>query len=201
MKRFISFFLIIILCVLLLSSCINHDRGSPTITVTQPVLTTESNRGSQGTSGHDNDETVTTDSQPATAPTETTTEPVSSSSKQSGEKMVFSSDPNNAFIMAVVNKYGVNASNLVAYYASSQTTNANLVYEFNGTVGSNGRPVRTIDTLVNIYTVTAPPELLAKKASGTKAEGNEYDEKDTKLCRFFTENVLFRFFGDEIQNA
>ena len=52
--------------------------------------------------------------------------------------MVFSSDPSNEFITAVVSKYGVNASNLVAYYVSSGTSNGNLVYEFDGTIGENG---------------------------------------------------------------
>jgi hypothetical protein len=145
--------------------------------------------------------TNATDNPTTTVPDNTSTEPATSSSQQTNEKMVFSSDPNNPFISAVVKRYGVSASNLVAYYVSSGTSNANLVYEFNGTIGADGRPVRNKDTLKSIYTVSAPPELLAKKASGTAAEGNEYNEKDTKLCRFFTDNVVFRFFGDELQNA
>ena len=201
MKRYISCFALVLLCAFLFSSCLNRDRGGPTIHVTQPVTasqTTQNNENNTEQVSTQSDEQV---SPSTTVPDDVSTEPVTSSTDKTNDKMVFSSDPENIFISAVVAKYGVNASNLVAYYVSSENSNANLVYEFNGTVGSDGRPIRTKDTLKNIYTVSAPPELLAKKASGTAAEGNEYNERDTKLCRYFTDFVLFRFFADEIQNA
>ena len=201
MKRFITCFALALLCVFLFSSCLNRDRGGPTIHVTQPITapqTTQNNENNTEQVSTQSDEQVSTTT---TVSDDVSTEPVTSSTDKTNDKMVFSSDPENIFISAVVAKYGVNASNLVAYYVSSESSNANLVYEFNGTVGSDGRPIRTKDTLKNIYTVSAPPELLAKKASGTAAEGNEYNERDTKLCRYFTDFVVFRFFADEIQNA
>ncbi len=202
MKRFISCFIIVCLCALLFSSCSASNRGGPTLSVTQPVVsvseTTQSTDIASQPSSVVTDESTT---QPTVVTQEYSTEPATTTSTNSNDKMVFSSDPQNAFVSAVVAKYGVNASNLVAYYVSSGNSNGNLVYEFDGTLGSDGRPVRTKDTLKNIYTVSAPPELLAKKASGTAAEGNEYNERDTWLCRYFTENVVFRFFAEEIQNA
>ncbi|MCR4564243.1 MAG: hypothetical protein K5755_06390 [Clostridiales bacterium] len=201
MKRFFTLFLIVILSAFLFSSCLNRNHGGPTISVTVPSSVPDTTQGAENTSEQvtqDNGESVV---QTTALPDNVSTEPFTTSQNQSDNKMVFTSDPDNPFINAVVSRYGVNASNLVAYYVSSGTSGANLVYEFDGTVGSDGRPVRTLDTLKNIYTVSAPPELLAKKASGTAAEGNEYNEKDTKLCRFFTEQVVFRFFAKDIQNA
>jgi len=202
MKRFISCFLIIILCVFIFSSCLNRgDNGGPTLSVTQPVSVPDSTQNVEDVTGHENSQDGESVPQTTAASPDITTEAVTSASNKTDEKMVFSSDPNNIFISAVVSKYGVNSANLVVYYASSGTSNANLVYEFNGAVGTDGRPIRTKDTLKNIYTVSAPPELLAKKASGTAAEGNEYNERDTKLCKYFTDYVVFRFFADDIQNA
>lgn len=201
MKRYISCFVLVLLCVFLFSSCLNSDRGGPTIHVTQPVTAPQTTQSTENTTEQVITQTDEQVSQTTAVPEDVSTEPVTSSSNKTNDKMVFSSNPENIFISAVVAKYGVSSSNLVAYYVSSESSNANLVYEFNGTVGSDGRPVRTKETLKNIYTVSAPPELLAKKASGTAAEGNEYNERDTKLCRYFTDFVVFRFFADDIQNA
>ena len=201
MKRLVSCFLIVILCVLLLSSCVDRKRGGPTLSVSQPTSVPSTTANTENVPSLTETQPSETVSQTESTTAVITTEPVSTTANTTNEKMVFSSDPENIFITAVVSRYGVNASNLVAYYASSQSSNGNLVYEFDGTLGSDGRPVRTKETLKSIYTVSAPPELLAKKASGTAAEGKEYDEKDTKLCQFFTEQVVFRFFAKDLQNA
>lgn len=199
MKKAFSFFSFVLICLFIFSSCSNRGRSGPTLSVTDPVSVTQTTQSTESTTQQVSEQTV---SQTTTVPADTVpTEPVTTNAGQTDDKMVFSSDPENIFISAVVAKYGVDASNLVAFYVSSEKSNANLVYEFDGTVGSDGRAVRSKKTLKNIYTVSAPPELLAKKASGTAAEGNEYDEKDTKLCQYFTDNVLFRFFAKDIQNA
>lgn len=171
------------------------------MSVTQPISVPGTTQNTEPASEQVSDATDEAVSQITSVPAETPTEQITSVTEKSDSKMVFSSDPNNIFISAVVKKYSVNASNLVAYYLASEDTNGNLVYEFDGTIGSDGRPVRTIETLKNIYAVSAPPELTAKKASGTAAEGNEYNERDTRLCRYFTEFVVFRFFSEELQNA
>ena len=205
MKKIIAGILSIFLCTLIFTSCLNRGRGDPTISVTQPISTAANAQNTEPASQQTSDvtEIITSQTEFATSgvPDNQQTEPASADADANGKKMVFSSDPQNAFISAVVAKYSVDASNLVAYYVSGGDSNGNLVFEFDGTVGSDGRRLRTRDTLKNIYTVSPPPELIAKKASGTAAEGNEYNERDTKLCRYFTDYVLFRFFADDIQNA
>ena len=195
MKKVIHSALLLIVISLLLCSCSNN-RSNPTINVDVPTSEAETTS------------TLTTEpNQQTTVPvTDENTEPdetvvTTTSEDKKNEKMVFSSDPSNPFIQAVVGKYGVSADRLVAYYANSMTTNGNLVFEFDGSKDANGKAVRNKDTLKNIYTVSQPPELIAKKATGTAAEGNEYTEKESKLCQTFTEQVVFRFFSKELQNA
>ena len=192
-KAFVSI-LSLALVVLLLSSCVGNNNGGPTLSVTDPTLSSTS---------------AVMPTQPVTEqPTETTTELTepdfsvpseTQSVAEDEEVMLVSSDPSNQYIAAVVAKYGVNSSNLVAFYASSMTTDGNLVFEFDGSIGSDGRPVRTTKTLKNIYTVDK--DLVAKKATGTAEEGNEYTKKESLYCEYFVKWVVFKVYAKDIQNA
>ena len=200
MKKSIVIYLSALLAViLLLPSCIGGSNGGPTMHVTDPTMSAATTTAQSTTA-------VTTTENPTQTTTEITEPdisiPVETHTVAEGEEvMLVSADPSNPFIEAVVQKYGISPDRLVAFYASSMQTDGNLVFEFDGSVNSGGKPIRTTKTLKNIYTVSPAPELLAKKATGTVAEGNEYSERDSKYCELFVKWIVFKVYAKDIQNA
>ncbi len=85
--------------------------------------------------------------------TEPSTDALLSLPDKSGN-MIFSDDPSNRYIQAVVQKYGTDAALLAAIY-TEPAADTNMVWEFDGTVNADGKLIRNADTLKYVYTVTA----------------------------------------------
>ena len=185
MKK-ISFLILIISFCLLLTACGNTEE------VTTAVTTTETT--TQTTTAATTTEATTVTTTKAATTAATTTEATTAA-----VKMVCSASADNPYLNAVVQKYGIDPYYLVAYYNDSGNSNGNLVFEFDGTTNSDGRLKRTNDTLKNIYTVDSSYN--AKKATGTAAEGNEYSSADSLKCKYFVKLVVFKYSGNDIQNA
>lgn len=100
--------------------------------------------------------TVPTATQPATqAPVTETTEPFTINGLEpftkSGDNII-SDSPDNEFIKIVADKYSVDPALLVAIYAVPDKGN-NFVLEFNGTKDSDGKIIRSPDTLYRVHLV------------------------------------------------
>ncbi len=137
-------------------------------------------------------ENYVTQQSPALEPTETpvTTEKVY---EKTGE-MAFSDSADNKYIKAIVDKYGVNAKNLVALYTVPDN-DGNIVLEFDGTTDSNGKLIRNKDTLVSIYSVDK--NLTSKRASETLSL-NEYSYGEMKVMFFSTTKYIMPEFEAEL---
>jgi len=195
MKKSFLYIAVLLVVILLLPSCIGNRGGGPTLNVTDPTLPAMTQSVTEPVTQQAVTETTTELTQPPemTFPTET------QSVADDEEVMLVSADPQNPYLNAVVQKYGLDPATLVAFYASSMKTDGNLVFEFDGSVGSNGKPVRTTKTLINIYTVDE--NLVAKKATGKASEGNEYSKRDSLYCEYFVKWVVFKIYAKDIQNA
>lgn len=113
--------------------------------------------------------------------------------EKTGE-MAFSDDANNKYIKAVVNKYGVNAENLVALYTVPDN-NGNIVLEFDGSRDNNGKLIRTKDTLISIYSVDK--NLNSKRASENSSL-NEYSYGEMKVMFISTTKYIMPEFEAEL---
>lgn len=195
MRKTYIYISVLFILVSLLTAC-QKNRGGPTINVTDPTLpvSTQAVTVNESSTQQTTEEITVDITEPdISVPSET------QSVAEDEEIMLVSADPSNPFLNAVVEKYGVSADRLVAFYASSMKTNGNLVYEFDGTTNSSGKMVRNTSTLKNIYTVDE--NLVAKKATGTPEEGNEYSKKDSLYCEYFSKWVVFKVYGKAIQDA
>ena len=145
--------------------------------ITESVAVTENNATQQS---------------PALEPTEapTTTEKVY---QKTGE-MAFSDSADNKYIKAIVNKYGVNAKNLVALYTVPDN-DGNIVLEFDGTTDSNGKLIRNKDTLISIYSIDK--NLNSKRAS-EKLSLNEYSYGEMKVMFISTTKYIMPEFEAEL---
>ncbi|NMP37779.1 MAG: hypothetical protein GX051_06595 [Clostridiales bacterium] len=67
---------------------------------------------------------------------------------------IITTDRENKYIKAIVEKYKVNPDYLVAIYTEPESDN-NMVYEFDGALKDDGTYLRSPDNMVRLYTVTA----------------------------------------------
>lgn len=133
-----------------------------------------------------------TQQSPAFEPTETpvTTEKVY---EKTGE-MAFSDSADNKYIKAIVDKYGVNAENLVALYTVPDN-DGNIVLEFDGSTDGNGKLIRNEDTLISIYSIDK--NLNSKRAS-EKLSLNEYSYGEMKVMFFSTTTYIMPEFETQL---
>ncbi len=73
--------------------------------------------------------------------------------EESNAEVYFSDNPNNKYIVAVVNKYGVDSSNLIALIKVNATFPSAMVLEFSGKRDSNGELVMTYSELKYVYNI------------------------------------------------
>ncbi len=134
------------------------------------------------------DTTAAPATSPATAP-ETTEETTAKAPamRHTGD-MVFTYDANNKYMKAVIDKYGVDPQNLACTYTVPDN-DGNLVFEFDGTT-KDGKRVRTMDTLVAVYTVDK--ELNCKRASRDESK-NEYPKNEMEVMFFSVKYILKKY--------
>lgn len=132
----------------------------------------------------------------SSAPQAGVSEESSTKYERTGES-VFTDDPTNKYISAVVSKYGADPSLLAAVYTIPDA-DGNIVMEFDGTRDENGRLQRNADTLVAIYTVDK--NLNSKRASDDKSK-NEYSTIESKTMFFSVTKYIIPKFENELNNA
>ena len=110
--------------------------------------------------------------------------------RRTGE-MVFTYDASNKYMKAVIDKYGVDPQNLACTYTVPDN-DGNLVFEFDGTM-QDGKRVRTMDTLVAIYTVDK--ELNCKCASRDESK-SEYPKNETEVMFFSVKYILKKYTAE-----
>ena len=113
--------------------------------------------------------------------------------EKTGE-MAFSDDANNKYIKAIVNKYGVNAENLVALYTVPDN-DGNIVLEFDGSRDNNGKPIRNKDTLISIYSVD---KSLNSKRASENSSLNEYSYGEMKVMFISTTKYIMPEFEAQL---
>lgn len=84
----------------------------------------------------------------------------------------YSENPNNKYISAVVSKYGVDASTLVALIKTNSSVPGATVLQFSGEKDSNGNLIKTKETLKYVYDVRDSGDIM--KASGKKNDNDGY---------------------------
>lgn len=114
--------------------------------------------------------------------------------KKTGE-MEFSESKDNKYLASVAKKYNLNTENLVAIYTVPDN-NGNLVLEFDGSCDSNGKPIRTADTLTAIYSIDK--DFNSKRASET-TELNEYSYGEMKVMFMSTTKYIMPKFEKELK--
>ncbi|MBQ3889691.1 MAG: hypothetical protein II738_08100 [Clostridia bacterium] len=110
--------------------------------------------------------------------------------RRTGE-MVFTYDASNKYMKAVIDKYGVDPQNLACTYTVPDN-DGNLIFEFDGTT-QNGKRVRTMDTLVAIYTIDK--ELNCKCASRDESK-SEYPKNETEVMFFSVKYILKKYTAE-----
>lgn len=131
----------------------------------------------------------------------TPTMPQTTSAQTAGEtyaktgEMAFSDSPDNKYIKAVVQKYGVDAENLVALYTVPDN-DGNIVLQFDGTKDENGKLIRNEDTLVSIFSVDK--NLTSKCASENKSL-NEYSTGEKIVMFLSVKNYIMPEFEEELK--
>ena len=113
--------------------------------------------------------------------------------EKTGE-MAFSDSADNKYIKAIVDKYGVNAENLVALYTVPDN-DGNIVLEFDGSTDGNGKLIRNEDTLISIYSIDK--NLNSKRAS-EKLSLNEYSYGEMKVMFFSTTTYIMPEFETQL---
>jgi flagellar capping protein FliD len=108
--------------------------------------------------------------------------------------MAFTTSAKNKYIKAVAEKYNVEKSNLAAIYTVPEN-DSNIVLQFDGSTNGNGKPIRTKDTLVAIYTIDK--KLNSRRAS-QDLKLNEYDYGEMKVIFFTTTRHIMPEFEKEL---
>lgn len=85
-------------------------------------------------------------------------------------EMLFTDDPNDKFIQAIVQKYGSDPARLACIYAVPEADN-NHVFEFNGKTDKNGKLIRNADTLKYVYSLNADCSTITRAAGFTGNDG------------------------------
>ncbi len=109
-------------------------------------------------------------------------------------KMAFSDSPDNKYIKAVSTKYGVNSTNLVALYTVPDN-DGNIVLQFDGSRGTDGKLLRNADTLVAIYSVD---KNLNSKCASENRTLNEYSYGEMKVMFISVTKYIMPEFQDEL---
>ncbi len=115
--------------------------------------------------------------------------------EQSQAEVFFSDNPNNKYIVRVVNRYGVDASNLVALIKVNATFPSAMVLEFSGKRDANGELVMTYSELKYVYNIDESNNSLVR-ASKTGAGNDGVSFVESKIM--FT--LMEKYFCPELPN-
>lgn len=113
--------------------------------------------------------------------------------KKTGE-MEFSDSAKNKYLASVAEKYDLDTKNLVAIYTVPDN-NGNLVLEFDGSLNDSGKPIRTADTLVAIYSIDK--DMNSKRAC-ENTQLNEYSYGEMKVMFMSTTKYIMPKFEKEL---
>ena len=102
--------------------------------------------------------------------------------EESEAEVYFSDNPNNKYIVQVVNKYGVDSSNLIALIKVNATFPSAMVLEFSGKRDANGELVMTYSELKYVYNIDETKNTLVKASkNGTGNDGVSFVESKCLL--------------------
>ena len=115
--------------------------------------------------------------------------------EQSQAEVYFSDNPNNKYIVKVVNKYGVDSSNLIALIKVNATFPSAMVLEFSGKRDANGELVMTYSELKYVYNIDESNNKLVKASkSGTDNDGASFIESKVMFA------LMESYFCPELPN-
>ncbi|MBQ4573041.1 MAG: hypothetical protein IJA80_07170 [Clostridia bacterium] len=115
--------------------------------------------------------------------------------EQSNAEVYFSDNPNNKYIVQVVNKYGVDSSNLIALVKVNATFPSAMVLEFSGKRDANGELIMKYSELKYVYNIDETKNTLVKASkNGTGNDGVSFVEG--KILFVLMEN----YFCPELPN-
>lgn len=192
MKRTIVF-LLSVLIILSFSSCSSSSNEQPTNLPTYEPLTEENATQYDENSNISNDSNgeSTTKNQ-----TTTTTAPVLKPTEASSSVVTYYSEsPNNRYIRAVSERYGVDSSCLVALIKTNSKTPGATVLQFTGEKDSSGKVIKNENTLKYVYDV--PDYGVIKKASGQKTDYEGYNYVEN----YVNYNLAVEFIIPELENT
>lgn len=106
---------------------------------------------------------------------------------------ILSDDPDNEYIKLVSEKKTVDASVLVAIYAVPDEGN-NFVLEFDGTKDSNGKIIKSPDTLLKVHQVDKNKRIKTATVNGLGNSGVGYAEG--KLVFYMVTNIVMPQYPD-----
>lgn len=158
--------------VLALSFCAcsfsgKENEGTTNLPSNENTSSTSETQTTEGGASTANVQTEANTNANTTKPPETT----ENSGKQT-PVTYYSENPNNKYISAVVSKYGVDASTLVALIKTNSSVPGATVLQFSGEKDSNGNLIKTKETLKYVYDVRDSGDIM--KASGKKTDNDGY---------------------------
>lgn len=109
--------------------------------------------------------------------------------ENSNAEVYFSDNPNNKYIVKVVNKYGANPDNLIALVKVNAEFPSGLVLEFSGKKDSNGELVMTYAELKYVYNIDDSKNTISK--AGKNGVGNDGVTKTESTITFFLMKEYF----------
>lgn len=115
--------------------------------------------------------------------------------EESNAEVYFSDNPNNKYIVQVVNKYGVDSSNLIALVKVNATFPSAMVLEFSGKRDANGELDMSYSELKYVYNIDESKGTLVKASkNGIGNDGVSFVE--SKILFALMEN----YFCPELPN-
>ncbi len=148
----------------------------------------ESTTGKKTSTSSGGKETTARDTSSNTQPTIDSLPPLT----KTGDN-ILSDNPDNEFIKIIVEKYRVDAKNLVAIYAVPDKGN-NFVLEFNGKTDSNGNVIKSPDTLKRVHQIDKDRNV--KTATGTITGNVGVSYAEGKLVFYLVTNVIMPQYPD-----
>lgn len=135
----------ILLIILIFCACSNNSQK------TNLNITNETTQMQQTTTVEQSK--ITTTSSTVTTIKSADDETTSVTAIQKAGDMIFTDEADNKFITAISQKYNVDSSLLACIYTSTQD-DRNYVWQFKNTKDTNGKIIKTADTLQYVYIVS-----------------------------------------------
>ena len=108
---------------------------------------------------------------------------------------MFTDDPNNKFIRAVAEKYGLDTSLLAAVY-TEPASDSNQVWQFDGKTDASGKRLRNADTLKYVYGVSE--DCTEVKRTGGLTGNDGYNAASGYLVFTTTKKMLLPQFQAQL---